>query len=759
MKFGKEFTSQMVPEWQEAYMDYNFLKTLLKEVERFKQGSKPPATPARLKRKLTLHRAFSGLTHFARNGHPTCSSESDIESQAILVHSVERNGFAGYETTFLKRLDDELNKVDKFYRSKVEELMIEAASLNKQMDALIAFRVKVENPQGLFDSSAEMNHLSMDVATSAAATTSRARASRRVHMDAIEQEGGSSSNHGQSGESSEDKEVKEKIQTTNHSIQEEKPNSIRGTRPAPLQILDRVKMNNTVETPCSTIKGFLNPDQLTALYFTRENLKRVEQKLKKAFIEFYHKLCLLKSYSFLNILAFSKIMKKYDKIASRNASKSYLKMVDESYLGSSNKLGELFIFIACKSIPNNLSEKNKLMERAEATFIKHFCNSNRSKGMNILRPKEKKERHRVTFSLGFFAGCTAALILSLILIICTRHLLKLKEEGEKYMENMFPLYSLFRFIVLHMLMYAGNIYFWRRYRVNYSFIFGIKQGPELGYREVLFLGFGLAVLALASVLPNPEQTDPETEDYIAFTELLPLGLLVLVTVTLICPLNIIYRSSRFFFLKFYLLICVLPLQVTLPDFLVADQLTMLNIIILLQVQAFRRLEFYICYYGWGDYKHRQTPCLRRLFEEKDLMQAYNGVKYISTVVAVSVRTAYSLDKGMGWRIVAWVSSAIAAITSTYWDLVFDWGLLQKHAKNRWLRDKLLVPHKSVYFGAMVLNVLLRFAWLQTVLDFQLSVIHREGLIAIVASLEIIRLPTFKSVPLPFNCDEDDEKDG
>ena len=129
-----------------------------------------------------------------------------------------------------------------------------------------------------------------------------------------------------------------------------------------------------------------------------------------------------------------------------------------------------------------------------------------------------------------------------------------------------------------MLMYAGNIYFWRRYRVNYSFIFGIKQGTELGYREVLFLGFGVAVLALASVLPNLEQTDPETEDYIAFTELLPLGLLVvrlsnsfhplapsdyqnmnapqwflsflqLVIVILICPLNIIYRSCRFFFLK------------------------------------------------------------------------------------------------------------------------------------------------------------------------------------------------------------------
>lgn len=116
-------------------------------------------------------------------------------------------------------------------------------------------------------------------------------------MDAIDQEGGSISNHEQSDEPSEGAPVKEKIQTTNHSILKEKPNSIRATRPAPLQILNRVKINNTVETPRSTIKGFLNP-QPTALNFTRENLERVEKKLKQAFIEFYHKLRLLKSYRY-----------------------------------------------------------------------------------------------------------------------------------------------------------------------------------------------------------------------------------------------------------------------------------------------------------------------------------------------------------------------------------------------------------------------------------------------------------------------------
>jgi hypothetical protein len=124
----------------------------------------------------------------------------------------------------------------------------------------------------------------------------------------------------------------------------------------------------------------------------------------------------------------------------------------------------------------------------------------------------------------------------------------------------------------------------------------------------------------------------------------------------------------------------------------------------------------------------------------------------------------------------------------------DWGLLQSQSKNWFLRGKLLIPYRSVYFGAMVskkntwqiriillalvaqnwncgarmkwkknvnqvsnyihqlqnkswptlmmsvmqvLNVLLRFAWLQTVLNFRLPFLHRQSLVAIVASLEII----------------------
>ncbi|CAN0896518.1 Phosphate transporter PHO1 homolog 3 [Linum grandiflorum] len=786
MKFGKEFASQMVPEWKDAYVDYDFLKAHLKEVLKFRGRSSRPAGS-------TMYMPFSYDTIEGVD-----NTDNDIENQAILVSSVDQNRSRSYQTMFLmaseeggekelvyfRRLDDEFNKVNSFYKCKVDEVLKEADTLNKQMDALIAFRIKVENPTGWSsgDRAEEMTRLASDVAASAAAldatTPSGAKAGSKSNQDKMEKK------------NDKVKEVKVQI-------------------PDQLEVLHRVHMNNTLETPRSTIKGFLKVPGHTNLRFTRGNLRKVEQQLKRAFVEFYQKLRLLKSYSFLNTLAFAKIMKKYDKITSRGASKAYMNMVDNSYLRSSE-------------------EVSKLMERVEDTFIKHFSNANRRKGMSILRPKAKTERHRISFTMGLFCGCIAALIIAIALIIRARNIMN-KPGRFQYMETMFPLYSLFGFIFLHVVMYAANIYFWKRFRVNYSFIFGFKSGTELGYRQVLLVAFGIAVLALCSVLSNLDmEMDPATKDYQAYTERVPLGLIIVRCF----PPNRVKTSKSMNLHQFvfsaaasdHIVLTIehlvslfslllpdmhLPLhscsslqvinlvaaQVTFSDFFLADQLTS-------QVQAIRSLEFYICYYGWGDFKRRENTCksssvyntfyfvvavipyvarllqcLRRLFEEKDSKQGLNGLKYFVTIVAVTTRTAHSLNRGVGWRLVAWVFSAIATIGGTYWDLVHDWGLLQPRSQNWFLRDKLILPFKSVYYVAIVVNVLLRFAWLQTVLNYNFTFLHRQTLITIVASLEIIRrgiwnffrlenehlnnvgkFRAFQSVPLPFNYDDDDDKD-
>lgn len=54
----------------------------------------------------------------------------------------------------------------------------------------------------------------------------------------------------------------------------------------------------------------------------------------------------------------------------------------------------------CCPGPSCTLQVNRLMERVEHAFIKHFANGNHRKGMNTLRPTAKKERHRITFLLG-----------------------------------------------------------------------------------------------------------------------------------------------------------------------------------------------------------------------------------------------------------------------------------------------------------------------------------------------------------------------
>ncbi|CAM8953159.1 unnamed protein product [Rhodiola kirilowii] len=109
MKFGKEFSSQMVPEWKEAYMDYNFLKSLLKEIQLHKAKPKPhssttvPGRPQDLNRNFSLYRAFSGLIHTPRHAPPPSSlspKSPDLESVTV-IRSAARTTDERHETMFL----------------------------------------------------------------------------------------------------------------------------------------------------------------------------------------------------------------------------------------------------------------------------------------------------------------------------------------------------------------------------------------------------------------------------------------------------------------------------------------------------------------------------------------------------------------------------------------------------------------------------------------------------------------------------------
>ncbi|KAM1300059.1 hypothetical protein PS1_011447 [Malus domestica] len=783
MKFGKDFKKQMVPEWAEAYMDYNGLKRILRELREYKRN-KHSVTPSKdfERRRSPPDRTISGIE--LQSG--SLRSNGDIEDQVIDVNTLHGDGCrevyktkflrqseegGDIEATFFRKLDQELNKVNTFYNDKVEEVKKEANNLDKQMEALVALRLKVKKLDQYGSRSKRHNNSAVHL------TSNKSSADDNLGNEPTGLTSGLQVNEEHRREPSTGGSEVNPNHVKNSSSDGRELLKTYTQKEDPMEVLEHVRITNTLESPISTIKGVFKDSREEELSFDNEELKRVEERLRAAFIQFYHQLQLLKHYSFMNLSAFSKIMKKYEKIASRRAARSYMLIVDNSNVGSSD-------------------EVTNLLERVETAFIQKFSNSNRREGMKSLRPKAKSEGHSVTFFSGFFSGCSIALLVAIVLSIEARKLLD-KEEGAEYVENIFPLYSLFGYITLHMLMYAADIYFWRCYRVNYAFIFGFKKGTELGYREVFLLATGLAVLSLGGFLANLH-LDLSAEKYKTVTELVPLGLLALVLAITFCPFKIIYHSSRFFFIRSLFRCTCAPLYPeTFPDFFLADQLTS-------QVQALRSFVLYVCYYGLGESSRRQSKCrshglyntlyfiiavvpfwmrflqcIRRFCDEKDVKYIFNGLKYLSTIVAVIIRTVYEMTKGKtSWMVLALISSAVATTMNTYWDIVMDWGLLRKTSKNKYLRDRLVVPHKIVYFAAMVLNVVLRLAWMQLVLEFKLRTVNKVTITTVIAFLEVIRrgiwsffrlenehlnnvgqYRAFKSVPLPFSYyDEDADKD-
>ncbi|KAH1228739.1 Phosphate transporter PHO1 10 [Glycine max] len=337
------------------------LKRILKEIKNSKQATHNRS----LHHRLRLERAFSGI-HLQGSNH---QREGDIEDQVIEVKTLEQDGSRPiYKTNFQKfdeeggevearlfqKLDEELNKVNAFYKDQVEAAQHEVTLLSKQMEALVALRVKVKSP--------DTGKYKIQTIISSPEET----------MDESHQQKDSMVGP-------EDNPLQQANRNTHYEEQAEENNNY--ITKDPLEILQHVKVDNVPQSPISTIKKAFTDSSDNELSFSKEELRKVKEQLRLVFVEFYQKLLHLKDYSFMNLSAFSKIMKKYEKHTSRAASAAYMTVVDNSYVGSSD-------------------EVNFLLEKVESTFIRNFTHSNHKKGRKLLRQKTKTERHSTTFFTG-----------------------------------------------------------------------------------------------------------------------------------------------------------------------------------------------------------------------------------------------------------------------------------------------------------------------------------------------------------------------
>ncbi|KAL1294690.1 hypothetical protein HN51_055481 [Arachis hypogaea] len=744
VKFSKELEAQLIPEWKEAFVNYWQLKKQIKRIRLSRLPTKPPHA-AQLFAGVDFGRSiFDSLRSIAANLADNLRPSYDDDNLTVI--QVRRKTVKGseeeiYETelaqlfseedevrVFFESLDEELNKVNQFYKKQESEFMERGDTLNKQLQILLDLKTIISNRRWFKSSNPSSNSASFSHSPSR-------------NSDYSERFGGES-DETNSEVSSQTEEVittleKNGINLVNSGMRGKK------TKKGKPKMGMRIDVPATNPTRAITaITSMLledlvnNPTTTGGDFIFKRKIQSAEKMIRSAFVELYRALGLLKTYSSLNTIAFSKILKKFDKVSCQKASANYLKEVKRSHFVSSDKVV-------------------RLMDEVESIFTKHFANNDRKKAMKFLRPQQNKDSHMVTFLVGLSTGCFVSLFCVYAILAHLCGIFSPSKEP-RYMETVYPVFSVFALLSLHLFMYGCNLFMWKRTRINYNFIFEFSPTTALKHRDAFLICTSLMTTVVGAMvihlLLRAAGFSPSQVDAIP-------GILLLVFIMLlICPFDFFYRPTRYCFIRVLRNIACSPFyKVLLVDFFMADQLTS-------QIPLLRHLETTSCHFfatifkthnpeachsgrlymeityiiSFMPYYWRALQCARRWFDDSDVNHLKNMGKYVSAMVAAGARVTYSRQDNHLWFVIVLITSTVATVYQLYWDFIKDWGFLNPNSKNPWLRDDLILKNKSIYYMSIALNVVLRLTWVETILHFKVGRVQSRLLEFLLASLEVIR---------------------
>ncbi|XVE65796.1 hypothetical protein DITRI_Ditri08aG0028200 [Diplodiscus trichospermus] len=765
VKFSKELEAQLIPEWKDAFVNYWQLKKHVKKIKlRRKRRQPPPDLNDDFGRSI-----FDPIRFISRISTKLFGSNNNTEIIQVKSKSMEDGSDeVVYQTelvqlfseedevrVFFEMLDEELNKVNQFYKTKESEFVERGEILNKQLQILLELKQIINDRRRRKPNTGILSR----------SWSSCARSSDFSERPAELKDG--------STEISQTDEVIAALERNGVSFMNSASGRAKTKKGKPKMAMRIDSPATTATCTISAVTSMIWEDLVNnpkkeghGDFINTKKIQCAEKMIRSAFVELYKGLGLLRTYSSLNMVAFTKILKKFDKVANQQASASYLKAVKRSHFISSDKAV-------------------RLMDEVESIFTKRFANNDRKKAMKFLRPNQQKDSHMVTFLVGLFTGCFVSLF-SVYVMLAHMSGIFSSSTDTAYMETVYPVFSVFTLLSLHLFLYGCNLFMWKNTRINYNFIFEFAPSTALKYRDAFLICTTFMTCVVGAMvihlLLRAGGFSPTHVDIIP-------GILLLIFIALlVCPFNIFYRPTRYCFLRVIRnIICSPFYKVLMVDFFMADQLTS-------QIPLLRHLESTACYFLAGSFKTheyatckngrlyrqlayvisflpyywRAMQCARRWFDEYDLSHLANMGKYVSAMVAAGVRLTYATESNYLWFSVVLVTSVVATVYQLYWDFVKDWGLLNPNSRNPWLRDDLILKNKSIYYLSIALNVVLRVAWIESIMRFRINRVQTHLLDFFLASLEVIRrghwnfyrlenehlnnvgkFRAVKTVPLPF----------
>ena len=448
-------------------------------------------------------------------------------------------------------------------------------------------------------------------------------------------------------------------------------------------------------------------------------LKIPEIKQTRFLLREYHRYCsFLQNFKKLNKIAFVKIIKKYDKAFDTDLKDQIQHIFTDDLIFFDNRpdkymekaeqlLESLFQF--CKSrypqVIKATVNSSRMTKNASA----------RSLAMRYLRGKGSINDDFAFFRVGCLVGVSIPLISMSILEI-----IKLNLGHDAIWTQVLYMFGGMFIIVLSFFGFSFDLYIWRRYRINYIFIFELNVRDTLTYKQ--FTEFAALSLFLWSTCFYLTIHDTlETSISFQFIPLLLIGLYLFI---LFLPLPILYSSSRRWFLKtlFYIFTPGFR-KVTFREFFIADLLISLTFF-------WTSLYLTACFYVSGKngtslcrpssswmtpllisipFIIRLIQCLRKYYDKKRAKNLWNALKYSIAISAVFASSFNSIMKG-GVTLGIWIFfAALSTGYSYYWDLEKDWNIRGN--------DKII--SKKIIYIVSILNLILRMNWILTINAFLL----------------------------------------
>ncbi|CAJ0628453.1 15046_t:CDS:10 [Entrophospora sp. SA101] len=208
----------------------------------------------------------------------------------------------------------------------------------------------------------------------------------------------------------------------------------------------------------------------------RKQEAKCKRAVKKAILEFYRGVELLRNYQVLNKTGFAKILKKYDKISSLNGTEVYMPRV-----------------ISCNFSKSNVV--NDLIKEAENFYIDKFEGGLRRQAMKKLRlPNKQTTYHSVSSRVGMNIGLSIPILFKSLVLAKSNS----NEYDDDTLSKLLLIYSGFFLIIIFALLIGTNMFVWERSKINYKFIFEFDPRNNLDFKEYLELpSLMLLLLSLA----------------------------------------------------------------------------------------------------------------------------------------------------------------------------------------------------------------------------------------------------------------------